>query len=141
MKKNIDPANDFADARKPLNALSKELLRLHKQLLDITREDYERINGRIENSFKILDLVLNDPYFAWLRKLSELIVVIDEIVEREIQTADVDAVRREVDQLVVSGGGDADFRARYDEVVKREVAVLMQQNAVRGAMNALPREH
>jgi hypothetical protein len=141
VKKNIDPSRDLAEARTPLNHLSKELLRLHKLLLDITREDYERVNGRIENSFKILELVLNDPYFAWLRKLSELIVVIDEITEREIQVADVDAVRKEVELLVLTGGGDADFRTRFEEILKREVTVLMQQNVVRAAVNALPREH
>ena len=139
MRKPIDPEKDLAAARKPLNNLSKELLRLHKMLLDLNREDYEREHGRIENSFKILDLVINDPFFAWLRKLSELIVVIDEITDREITQEDVDGAAREVDQLVLTGGGDAEFRRRFEEIMKREVTVLMQQNVVRAAVSALPK--
>ena len=46
------------------------LLRLHKSLLDFERVGYERVHGRIENSYEFLNLVMHNPWFAWLRHLS-----------------------------------------------------------------------
>jgi hypothetical protein len=42
------------------------------------RTGYERARGRISNSYEFLQLVLKDPWFDWLHRLSELIVQIDE---------------------------------------------------------------
>ena len=64
--------------RDALKELRHGLLRLHKLLLDLERRDYERARGRIGNSYEFLQLVLKDPWFDWLHRLSELIVQIDE---------------------------------------------------------------
>ncbi len=57
------------------------LLRLHKTLLDQERTGYERARGKISNSYEFLQLVLKDPWFDWLHRLSELIVQIDETLD------------------------------------------------------------
>ena len=67
--------------RESLRALRQGLLRLHKALLDLERRDYERARGRIGNSYEFLQLVLKDPWFDWLHRLSELIVQIDETLD------------------------------------------------------------
>ncbi len=67
--------------RESLRSLRQGLLRLHKTLLDLERRDYERARGRIGNSYEFLQLVLKDPWFDWLHRLSELIVQIDEAME------------------------------------------------------------
>ena len=64
--------------RGALKELRHGLLRLHKLLLELERRDYERARGRISNSYEFLQLVLKDPWFDWLHRLSELIVQIDE---------------------------------------------------------------
>ena len=64
--------------RDALKELRHGLLRLHKLLLDLERRDFERARGRIANSYELLQLVLKDPWFDWLHRLSELIVQIDE---------------------------------------------------------------
>ena len=61
-----------------LKDIRTTLLRLHKVLLDFEREAYEREHGKISNSYEYLNLVMNNPWFSWLRHLSELIVQIDE---------------------------------------------------------------
>lgn len=61
--------------------LRQGLLRLHKMLLDLERRGYERARGRIGNSYEFLQLVLKDPWFDWLHRLSELIVQIDETLD------------------------------------------------------------
>src|ERR1700755_41884 len=69
------------ETRDSLKVLRTGLLRLHKTLLDLERRDYERARGRIGNSYEFLQLVLKDPWFDWLHRLSELIVQIDETLD------------------------------------------------------------
>jgi hypothetical protein len=76
-----------------LKILRQGLLRLHKLLLDLERRDFERARGRISNSYEFLQLVLKDPWFDWLHRLSELIVQIDETLD----THDSDAPATEAD--------------------------------------------
>ena len=80
--------------RKLLVDLRKSLLNLHKTLLDWERAAYERIHGRTSPG-NLLTALMNDPQFAWLRPLSELIVRIDESLEidaLEGPEVDVDAI-------------------------------------------------
>jgi len=74
--------------RGALKELRHGLLRLHKLLLDLERRDFERARGQIGNSYEFLQLVLKDPWFDWLHRLSELIVQIDE----SLDTRDSEAV-------------------------------------------------
>ena len=69
--------------------LRKTLLHLHKTLLDWERSAYERIHGRV-SSGELLKATVEDPQFAWLRPISELIVSIDESVDTEPQNGPVD---------------------------------------------------
>jgi hypothetical protein len=69
--------------------LRKALLHLHKTLLDWERAAYERIHGRV-SSTELLKATMEDPQFAWLRPISELIVRIDESVDTEPQNGPVD---------------------------------------------------
>jgi hypothetical protein len=62
--------------------LRRVLLHLHKTLIDWQRDDYERLNGRLQTS-QLLQVLFNDPAFAWLRTMSGLIVRIDEALEEK----------------------------------------------------------
>lgn len=66
--------------REQLRNVRHVLLRLHKTLLDFERQAYEREHGKISNSYEFLNLAMQDPWFAWLRHLSELIVEMDEFL-------------------------------------------------------------
>lgn len=57
-----------------------KLLRLHKLLIDIERESFERANGAV-SSGQFLQILLNDANFSWLRKFSTFIVGIDETLD------------------------------------------------------------
>ena len=86
------PMSDIT--RDSLKHLRQGLLRLHKLLLDLERFGYERAHQRIANSYEFLQLVLKDPWFDWLHRLSELIVQIDEtldIRDMEAPASDEDA--------------------------------------------------
>lgn len=69
------------DADRALLAeLRRLLLHLHKTLIDWQRTDYERVKGRLQTT-QLLNVIFNDPEFAWLRSMSGLIVRIDETLE------------------------------------------------------------
>lgn len=61
--------------------LRRLLLQLHKTLIDWQRADYERAHGRLQTT-QLLNVMFNDPEFAWLRSMSGLIVRIDETLEK-----------------------------------------------------------
>ena len=83
--------------RETVTQLRQGLLRLHKILLELERTAYERGRGRISNSYEYLQLVLKDPWFDWLHRLSELIVQIDETLD----TANSDRPATEEDALAL----------------------------------------
>lgn len=68
------------DGLEKLRTVRDALLRLHKVLLDYQRDVWERGNGRVKNSYELLNLVMHDQQFAWLHHLSELVVQMDEIL-------------------------------------------------------------
>jgi hypothetical protein len=76
--------------RQLLINLRTALLNLHKTLLEWERAAYERVHGRTSPG-TLLTALMNDPQFAWLRPLSELIVRIDESLEIDaLQGPEVD---------------------------------------------------
>jgi catechol 2,3-dioxygenase len=66
------------DSRERLKALRLGLIALHKALLDDARSAYEMDRGRVSSTGALLQLVISDPWFAWLHQISEVIVRIDE---------------------------------------------------------------
>ena len=79
--------------REHLTLLRTGLLRWHKSLLDIEKAAYERDVKRITSTGQYLQLVLEDPWFAWLREVSQLIVVIDETLDQKEPATSEDAAR------------------------------------------------
>src|SRR5260370_38686913 len=75
----VNPVSDTT--RETVTQLRQGLLKLHKILLELERAAYERGRGRISNSYEFLQLVLKDPWFDWLHRLSELVVQIDETLD------------------------------------------------------------
>jgi hypothetical protein len=99
------------------------LLRLHKSLLDSERAVYERDVARITTTGQYLDLVLNDPFFQWLRQLSEFIVIIDETLARKeppATAAEAAELIGKTRTLVSPSEEGTGFARRYFEVLQRD---------------------
>jgi len=73
-----------------LRALRMAVLSLHKALVDVERARYERAKGRIESPQQALRLLMHDPWFAWLKPLSDLIVHADERLASEVPVGPLD---------------------------------------------------
>jgi hypothetical protein len=97
-----------------LTALRNAMLRLHKTLLDWERSAYERVHGR-QSSNALLDALLNDPQFAWLRPMSQLVVRIDEMLEDEVAPgeSDVEAILAHVRDLTTPNETGNPHERRY----------------------------
>jgi hypothetical protein len=63
-----------------LNATHSALLTLHKALIDHEQARYTRLHGPIGGPNDAFNLLIGDPFFAWLRPMTTLIVEIDEFV-------------------------------------------------------------
>jgi hypothetical protein len=110
---------EVRQAEKLLGELRQALLRLHKTLLDWERAGYERIHGR-QTSNDLLNALLNDPQFAWLRPISQLIVRIDELLGEKAPPMrnDVDAVVSQVKILTSPKAEGNIYERRYDTVLQ-----------------------
>lgn len=114
--------HDVAEAQQAktlLGDLRHALLRLHKTLLDWERAGYERIHGR-QTSNDLLNALLNDAQFAWLRPLSQLIVRIDELLGDSTPPMrnDVEAVVSQVRALTSPNAEGTIYERRYDTVLQ-----------------------
>ena len=92
-----------------------------------TSETPMRDIERIPNTGKYLDLVMNDPWFAWLSPLSQLIVSLDETLEAEepIPRAAFDRLQRQSSQLLVAEEQGSGFSKHYFEALQRDPAVVL----------------
>lgn len=61
-----------------LEGARQDLLVVHRALLAVERVRYEKARGRIANNSAFLQLVINDPWFEWLRPMAQLVLLIDE---------------------------------------------------------------
>ena len=90
--------------RRPLLELHDALLRLHKVLLESERVVYEKAVEPIRSPNHFFQLLTSDPWFAWLRPISQLIVAIDETLDDDkegLTSASVDAVMRQAVFLLI----------------------------------------
>ena len=123
--------NDLtADTRQKLKDLSKAFLRLHKTLLDGAKAEYEAQNGKIPNANVYLQLVLDDVHFAWLRKMSSLIALIDEAVSirRPATESDAQALLNEAKILLDFGDAEEDFNDRFHHALDKSADAVLGYN-------------
>jgi len=106
-----------------LAATRDGLLRLHKALLDGQRAKFEREHGRVASAGDLLQLVIYNPQFDWLHRLSELVVQIDEATDgKEPFSGDAaHGLLRQVRTLLVSE--DEAFGQKLRQAVKDDPAV------------------
>lgn len=122
--------------RTSLVEVRRGLLRLHKALIDSERGEWERSRGPVTNS-QLLQALIEDPYFAWLRPFSGLIVQIDEALSGD-EAVSEEAARefvRQARELVAVDEGDEPTVNRYDLVCRRDPNVLLLHVELNSRLN------
>lgn len=122
-----------AESRELLRELRVRLLQLHKVLLDDARVAYEMDRGRVGSNANLLQLVISDPWFAWLHSLSEMVVRIDETLEPDAPATETDAAALidQVERLLTASETGEGFQRRYFEALQRQPAVVLAHADVR----------
>jgi hypothetical protein len=113
-----------------LRDLSGRLRRLHGLLLQRERRAYESWHGPV-GSHELLNLLLHDAAFAWLRSLSTMMAQIDAAVD------DADAITPEDTQRalratyrLLKSGERGDFQDRYRDALQDSPDVVMAHASV-----------
>ena len=119
----------------PLPTLRNQLLSLHKILMNAERAAYEKEGNVIRSPHHFLQLLTGDARFAWLRELSQLIVMIDEAMEEKppISAERADALVNEARKLLKGSGQTGGFAARYAAMMQRDPAVAAAHAEIRKA--------
>jgi hypothetical protein len=113
--------------RQQLTGVRTVMLQLHKKLLDFERENYERSRGTIGNSYEFLQLVMSDPWFVWLRQLSELIVEIDELLAAKETPREGTglALIRQASILLTPSESGSEFQKKYFAAMQQSPEVVL----------------
>ena len=120
-----------------VRALRPALLRLHKSLLDYERGAYEKSQGRSVTPGELVRLAMFDPWFSWLRRISEMIVRIDELLENEdARMADASTIFEEARSLFRPGAEGSEFQARYKAALQKDASSVLAHVDVQKALFA-----
>ena len=96
---------------------------------------YEKARGTVANNSAFLQLVINDPWFDWLRPMAQLVLMIDERTsDKKAPLLAAEArslLERSRSLLRADIEGDAFQRLYYDAIqASPELAVLARQVAL-----------
>jgi Tfp pilus assembly pilus retraction ATPase PilT len=129
-----------AGNREHLASLSKALLALHKTLLESERIGYEESFGKIATPAAFFQLVMGDPWFAWLRTLSEFIVLIDERLDEKnhpVTGEDVAEFFGRARALLTPQEDGAGFALHYHNAMQRDPDVILAHAGMVKRLNSL----
>jgi hypothetical protein len=103
-----------------------KLLHLHKLLLDTERIRYEQVRGQVSKG-ELLQLVINHDQFAWLHRLSELIVQIDELIHSDepVTSGVIAALIADVRILLTPDEVGNDFAVKYAAAFQHNPDVVL----------------
>ena len=113
--------------KKRLEDVRHALLGLHKTLVDSERVTYEKTVGSVGSPNQFLQLLTNDPWFAWLHPLSQLIVSMDEALEEKepLTDASIEASIKEANKLLTPSEAGEGFSRHYYDALQRDPDVVI----------------
>jgi hypothetical protein len=118
--------------RQRCQELRDALLALHKRLVESERVTYEAVAGPIPSPNRFLQLLTEDPWFAWLRPLSGFIVSMDEALDGEepLTAKVVEGFETRIRTLLVASETGEGFAAHYDDALQRDPDVILAHGVV-----------
>lgn len=117
--------------RYKLIEVNEALRALHKLLIGTVRSEYERQHGPIAGSGALLRLLMEDPFFSWLRPMSKVMVEMDELLEEAmpLEPIRIAGLRERIEGMIAS--------ERYLTLLQSSPEVVMAHTALRKALGEL----
>ncbi|HUJ13828.1 MAG TPA: hypothetical protein VL284_08575 [Thermoanaerobaculia bacterium] len=104
-----------ARLRASLREISRALMPLHRSLIESARSDYVFAYDASATPSELIELLQSDPFFAWLRPFTSIIVDIDEMTRTDFEIDDFDAVLARIDESLAE--------EHYVDMLQRDVNV------------------
>jgi hypothetical protein len=119
-----------AELRASLREIWKQLMPLHRALIDAAGAEYAASVQPLSGPGHLLNLLQEDPFFAWLKPLTSLIVDIDSMSRTDFERADVDQVIARFERLFGSTA-DPEFSSKYVPILQRDFDVAIAHATIR----------
>jgi hypothetical protein len=109
-----------------MSELRIKLLHLHKLLLETERLTYEQVRGQVSKG-ELLQLVISHEQFAWLHRLSALIIQIDELLHTDepITPEAIAAIDSDIRTLLSPNEFGDEFATKYHTALQRHPDVVL----------------
>ena len=122
-----------------MRALSEALRELHRVLVVIEQRAYHEEHSNFAKPAGLLELLIHHPHFAWLRGISETIVVLDErVADLEAEPeAIAKQARAAVERLFGKAGSGGTTDARLIELIQQDPGVAMAFSTVNARLHDL----
>jgi hypothetical protein len=125
-----------AELRSVLRDLWKQLMPMHRALIDAAKEEYAVSVAPIGGPTHLLQLLQEDPFFDWLRPMTSLIVDIDTMSRTDFERPDVDALLTRLERMFGTNA-EAGFALRYLPILQREIDVAAGHASIRKLLRRL----
>jgi hypothetical protein len=104
--------------------MRRELLDLHRSLVDSERREYERSRGRLTDR-AFLEALIGAPELAWLGPLTSLIVRLEEVLEEPAGNEAVQDCVVQIRKLLRPAAEGEGFQRKYAEAMQRSPEVVV----------------
>jgi hypothetical protein len=113
--------------------LRLKILQQHKIMMEFERRDFEALFGRV-SAGELLQLLINHAQFAWLHRLSEFVVLIDEtMADKEFPLTDQNAEDyiAQARAIFDPENPDLEFRERYQAIVEDDPEAFVKHGEIK----------
>ena len=128
-----------AALRAALREVSRALLPLHRQLIEYAKAEYAFAVGPVARPADLIHLLTDDPFFAWLKPVTALIVDIDEMARTDFEPEAALAIGDRVQELFTRGDPASLFTQHYVAALQGDAEVAIAHADLRKAFAPLRR--
>ena len=128
-----------AALRSALRDVSRSLIPLHRHLIEYAKAEFARAIGPVARPAELLQMLTDDPFFAWLKPVTALIVDIDEMVRTDFEPEAALGIGDRVQSLFTRGDPASPFSQRYLPALQGNVEVAIAHADLRNAFEPLRR--
>lgn len=107
------------------------LASFHKSLLEYQARVFEKQEERSLSPFDLWHLSSNHPTFSWLRKISEVIVLLDENLEKEETSETFKKWINSELKLLTDVSQDGDFQVRLRKSLENKPELQFELSRLR----------